>query len=313
MRASAILSRELSESTRMSDIEEKRVYSDRADRAVVYVASAVGIVRVTVSGAQVGRFGVVHRCTAADVACDDGASESVAVAADDDAYRSAGGDESDADVEDDDADGDDPAFAATGFGPATAVGFADGSFLAGKREDDAGRVARHDADAGEWETVGETGGVRTIDGAGGAVAAADGVYLLGDDLRNVGLSNVHDVTADGAGVPFAATGDGLYRLGNGWMDELPGAFRAVAAAGDRIHAVSGDGSEVFVRGGSSEDGDGAWTRVDLPTDDPVADVGHTAETTLLVTESGTLLSERESDWRSQVLGLRGATRLAVRQ
>lgn len=293
----------------MSEIEEKRVYSDRADRAVAYVASAVGAVRVTVSGAQVGRFGVVHRCTAADVACDDEAGESVAVAADDDAYRSAGGDESDAG-----GDGDDPAFAPTGFGPATAVGFAGGSLLAGAGGADDGRVARYDAAAGAWETVGETGGVRAVDGAGGAVAAADGVYLADDDLRHVGLSDARDVATDGTGVPFAATGDGLYRLGNGWMDELPGAFRAVAAAADgRVHAVSGDGSEVFARGGADEDGDGSeWTRVDPPADDPVADVAHTAETTLLVTESGTLLAERESGWRSQVLGLKGATRLAVR-
>ncbi len=291
----------------MSDIEEKRVFSEKTDRAVAYVASAVGVVRVTVSGAQVGRFGVVHRCTAAGVACDD-VGGGAAVAADDDAYRAAddgrGGGNG----------GDGPEFRPTGFGPATAVGFADGTLLGGKGEDDGGRVARYDAAAGEWETAGETGGVRAIDG--GAVAAADGVYLVGDGLRRVGLSDVRDV-AEGGGVPFAATGDGLYRLGNGWMDELAGGFRtvAVAADGERVHAVSDDG-EVFARGeGRAEDdgdGDAEWTRLDLPTDGRVADVAHTSATTLAVTESGTLLAEREDDWRAQALGLRGVTGLAVR-
>ncbi|WP_436929831.1 HVO_0234 family beta-propeller protein [Halosimplex halobium] len=267
----------------MSAIEEKRMYGDRREETVAYLATGQGVATVRVSGDQVGRFGLAHRTAARDVATTDGA----VVVATDEAVL-VGPDE----------------FESLGFGPAVAVGT--------DREDDvlaadeSGRVARYRD--GEWTDLGTVGDVRAI--ADGFVAAADGVHRVdGADLVNAGLDAARDVaTVDG--VPLAATDDGLYRLGNGWLREREGSFRVVAGGGDHAHAATAD--ELFERDGE------AWTAVDLPVDEQVVSVDY-GECVYAVTAGGTFLVEADPEttadgaggWRSRSLGLPDVAALAV--
>lgn len=256
-------------------IDEKRVYADRTGAETVLIASDRGVVVASLSTDRIGEFRLDHRGVARDVAA---VGDRRAVATDEDVL--AGG------------------YEPTGFGPAVAVGF-DGDHLLAAGPD--GRVARLDDG---WTTLGRVETPRAVHG--GMVAAADGVWMVdGDDLRNVGLDAVRDV--HGRGMPLAATDDGLYRLGNGWMDELAGAFGVVSAdaADDRAHAVGADGT--FTR-----EGVGEWTPVDTPGD-PV-DVGYTEAATVAVTEAGTLLADAGTGdgWRRRELGVDGVAALAVR-
>lgn len=254
----------------MSSIDEKRVYGERTGATTLLVATGAGLARVDCSGDLVGEFGLLTREPARDVAADGGR---VAVA--------------DEDVRLDGGDG----FAATGFGPADAVGFDGGELLAAGE----GTVARYDG--AEWTTVGELSGVRAIDGD--LVAAASGAYQVGDGLRPVGLEDVVDVSA--AGTPLAATGSGLYALGNGWMERLQGSFRVVASDGERAHAA---GDRLYARAGDG------WAPVELPVEGRVAAVGH-GERTYVVTAGGVVLVEGEDGWRSRSLGLPEVRAVAV--
>jgi hypothetical protein len=161
-----------------------------------------------------------------------------------------------------------PAFEPTGFGPATAVdvGSGDSATVVAAGE---GRVARLDREG--WTTLCELEGVRALDG----------------DL-------------------LAATDDGLYYLGNGWMDAHEGAFGAVASDGERAHAATDD--TLYERDGAPDD----WALVDLPVEGRVVDVAH-AETTYAVTAEGTLLAydPAEGAWRDRPLGLADARAIAV--
>jgi hypothetical protein len=259
----------------MDDIDEKRVYADRTGAATVLVASERGVVAASLSGDRVGEFRLDHRATARDVAAD---GTRRAVATDEDVL--AGG------------------YEPTGFGPAVAVGFdGDGDLLAAGPD---GRVAR--LDGGEWTTLGHVETPRAVDG--GMVAAADGVWTVRADLAHVGLADVRDV--HGGGTPLAATAGGLYSLGNGWMLERDGGFDVVSAdaGGDRAHAV-GDAGTV------ARESLGEWRPVETPAD-PV-DVGYTADATVAVTETGTLLADAGEGWRTRELGVGGVAALAVRE
>ncbi|AXG05350.1 hypothetical protein DU500_02285 [Haloplanus rubicundus] len=253
-------------------IDEKRVYADRTGADEVLIAADQGVVAVSLSDDRVGEFGLDHRAAARDVAA---AGDRRAVA-------------TDADVLVGDYD-------PTDFGPAVAVGF-DGDALLAAGPD--GRIAR----LGDgWTTLGDVEAPRAVDG--GMIAAESGVHqVVGDDLRNVGLDGVHDV--HGRGMPLAATDDGLYRLGNGWMVERDGAFGVVSAdsADDRAHAA-GEGG-LFAR-----EAVGEWVPVDVPAV-PV-DVGYTDAATVAVTETGTLLADAGDGWRTRELGVTGVRRLAV--
>ncbi|WP_254766196.1 HVO_0234 family beta-propeller protein [Salinilacihabitans rarus] len=277
----------------MISIDEKRVYGDREGALAAYVASAVGVVRVRVSDENVGEFGLVERCEARDVAA---GVDAVAVATDEDVLAA------------DRAGDDDPAFEPTGFGPATAVGFHDGAVLAASAD---GRVARFDGDG--WDNLAADPDltVRAIDGD--LVATAAGVYRVRDGgLDHAGLSDATDVSA--AGVPLAATGDGLYRLGNGWMAVREGAFDLVAAEPlaepgrlARAHAVAG--------GDWYRHADGAWRETSAPADG-VAGVSYGESATYAVAEDGTFAARSDVDagereWRSHPLGVRSVTALAV--
>jgi len=259
------------------------MYGDRREETVAYLATGQGVATVRVSGDQVGRFGLAHRATARDVATTAGA----VVVATDEAVL-VGPEE----------------FEPLGFGPAVAVGTdRGGDALAA---DESGRVARYRD--GEWADLGTVGEVRAL--ADGFVAAADGVWRVdGDDLASAGLDAARDV-AVADGVPLAATDDGLYRLGNGWLRERAGSFRTVAAGGGHAHAATADG--LFERDGE------AWAAVDPPVAEPVVGVGY-GECVYAVTDAGTFLVEAEPEttadgaggWRSRSLGLPDVVALAV--
>ncbi len=285
----------------MPTIDEKRVYTDESGTETVYLATGLGVVSVSVSDDLIGEFGVVHRCRARDVAT---AGSYVAVATDEDVLVR----DRRADATADAGAGGEArtGFAATGFGPATAVGFRDDAALAG---DSDGHVARYDsADGGApadgaWTDLGTVGAVRAVDGD--FVAAADGVHQVGaSGVRPVGLDDAHDVDAE----PLVAAGSGLYKLGNGWMDVAPGPATAVDAAGGRGLAVC-DG-DLYARG---IDGD-EWTDADLPfdADATVAAVAHGTETAYAVTDAGRLaVRVPGGEWRDRSLGVREVAAAAV--
>lgn len=265
-------------------LDEKRVYAGESGVETVFVAADMGVASVSVSGRQIGRFGLDLQCEARDVAAGSG---NVAVAAAEGVFVD---------------DGLDAGFQDTGFGPATAVTVHDGDVLAAA---DNGIVARFD---GEWANVGRVDG--TVHALDGDLAATDaGVVRIADDLEPAGLRDVADVSH--AGVPHAAAADALYRLGNGWLDVETGDFRLVAADLDdaepgrvgRAHAATTD--TLY------EHDDGDWTPLELPVDDTPAAVAH-GDSTYVATGDGTLcLRTDDGDWRHRSLGLRGVTGLAV--
>jgi hypothetical protein len=310
----------------MTSIDEKRVFDGKSGSAEALVATETGLVRVEVSADRIGGFGIAHRCTARAVASDrrtvEGTEASpaadtpdteladrrgpVALATDVDVLVAAGG-----------------AFEAAGYGPGVAVGFHDRHVVVG---DDEGNVVRRDrvedggdgggtgtGNAGDdgadadaehaWTELGNVDTVRSVDGD--LVASPSGVYRIdGDGLAEVGLDDAHDVSAAGAGAPLAATADGLYSLGNGWMEEFTGDVRAVAGDGDRAVAVGTEG--LYDRA------DGEWTESDPPTDEVVVDVAVAAGVAYAVTDRGEFLVEAGEGWQSQSLGLTGIAGVAVR-
>ncbi|WP_455565425.1 HVO_0234 family beta-propeller protein, partial [Natronobacterium gregoryi] len=152
--------------------------------------------------------------------------------------------------------------------------------------------------------------VRAIDGD--FVGTDDGVYRVhgDDDLEHAGLSDVRDVAA--VGVPLAATDDGLYKLGNGWMELSEGRFDVVAAdprsnpgSLSRAHAVSSDGS-VY------EYADGEWHEDETRSAgaDRIVAVGY-GEQVYAVTETGTVEVAGDGEWRGRSIGVRNVTGLAV--
>ena len=300
----------------MHTIEEKRVYGDREGALEVYVASSIGVVRVRVADDTVGEFGLCDRCTARDVAATD---DAVAIATDEDVRLLPLERRAD-DGATDGGTRDDAAFVDTGFGPAVAVG-ADGSdVVAAGPDGDVARLVTPSSDSGvadaagrEWTPL-EDDDIATVRAIDGDFVGTDaGVYRVHEGrLDHAGLTDVRDVSA--AGVPLAATADGLYKLGNGWMAVLEGAFETVAADPrsepgrlERASAVSGDAIYAY------DPDDDAWLEYDRSTD-PIAGIGY-GERVYAVTEGGTFMSATPEDgtgrWRSQTIGVSGVTGLAV--
>lgn len=270
----------------MDDLAEKRVYAGRDGVSELLVAASPGLVVVSLSGGRVGEFGLERRGAPVDVA--------VALAADTGSGRLAV-----ATVEDVllarelDVDALEPA----GFGPTAAVTFDAGQVVAGGVD---GRLARHDG--ASWTSVGELPVTPTAL-TGDLVASEVGVFRLTDGgLRPAGLQAVTDV-ARTAGVPLAATAEGLYELGNGWLDVLAGEFRLVAGAHDgRAHAATAD---AFY-----ERAEGEWRPIELPSDGPVGAVAY-GEETYVITADGDLLVRADDGWRVTPLGVEGVVAAAV--
>ncbi|MHB9287497.1 hypothetical protein ACKVMT_10735 [Halobacteriales archaeon Cl-PHB] len=261
-------------------LDEKRIYGAKRDETIAFVGSDVGLTRVTVSGDQVGRFSLERRDAIRDVA---GADGRLLVATGSDVLV-----------------GTSEGFEPTAFGPADAVGIDEGAPIAAGPD---GTVAC--LVGNEWESLGELPEVRAIDGP--YVAATDGLArVVGDNLEHLGLDDVNDVAAAG---PYAATADGLFAGSDGWVVDLQGPFRVVAADAGRAHAV---GDAHWVRR------DGEWVTTTVPTTDPVVDLAF-GESTYGVTETGTFLIEADptvtadgaGGWRSRALGVGTVTGLAV--
>jgi len=283
----------------MGDIEEDRIYADTLGKTDLYVATGLGVAEVSVSNDRIGQFSLVHRCSARDVAAD---GPRVLVATDEDVLVI---DPVDSSVE------------SLDFGPAVAVGVADAPLAAAPD----GTVARAREDG--WEPLGTVESVRAIDGD--LVASSDGVFRADETIEHVGLDDVFDVV--GRETPYAATGEGLYRLGPGWTRDLDGDFRMVSAADEQAHAATADA--LYTRE------DGSWRERDVPTTEPIVDLAYVADGGLAtdasgdsldsqsgggvvaVTESGTCLvdpvaaKDGASGWRSRSLGLPETTALAV--
>jgi hypothetical protein len=270
----------------MPEVRESRVYVDQSETVEAYVAAELGVAVAHVSGDKVGEFSLVHRCTARDVAT---TAVGIAAATADGVLV-----------------GDDDGFESTGFGAAVAVGSYDGGVLAAGED---GSLAHYDGS--DWTAVGSVdGAVRALDGD--LVAAADGASRVTDDgLGAVGLDDVRDVAA--AGVPLAATPEGLYRLGAGWMHAAAGDF-AVAASDPvtaspgelgRAHAATADALYAYDADG------GDWSARDLPVDSPVADVAYATDAVLVLTTDGALAVDAGDGFRHRSLGLRDAASLAV--
>ncbi|WP_114578011.1 hypothetical protein [Saliphagus sp. LR7] len=266
----------------MSTIDEKRVYGDRAGADRAYVAGGVGLLSVSIAGGSVGEFGLRRRGRARDVAT---AGGQLAVATDDALLLADRG-----------VAGGDPDLEETGFGPATRVGV-DGERVIAVGPD--GRVAH--LRGGEWTTLGDAREVRGIDGD--LVATADGVLRVqGEGLEPAGLDDARDVSA--AGIPLAATGDGLYALGNGWLRSLEGPFDVVGAdpasePGSLARAHAAACGRVY------EHADGDWhDRGEAPGQ--VAGFAY-GERAYAVTEDGEFLAgesgETVGEWRSHPLGV----------
>jgi hypothetical protein len=294
----------------MGDLAEDRVYDETAGKQLVFAATGRGVAVVETSGESVGRFHLARECTARDVA---GADGRVAVATAEDVLVAA--------VDDDGVDG----WVETGFGPAVAVGFDAGDLLAASPDGELGRVVDVAEDPCDWFAVADVdGAVRAIDGP--LVGASDGVYRFSPDgISDVGLDGVRDVSA--AGVPLAATDDGLFRLGNGWLRELDGRVdvvagtdrpaadadppgegetlaRGYAAGGDQLYQYRGDDDPETPADDEVVDPAVAarnWRERSTPVG-PVVALAH-GERTYAMTADGTVLLDCGDEWARRVLGL----------
>ncbi|GAA0538271.1 hypothetical protein ABNG02_14955 [Halorubrum ejinorense] len=282
-------------------IDEKRVYAGSAGRTDAYVATGSGIVRVSLSADKIGAFDMVARDAARDVAvlARDGRADLV-VAATPDGLSVAPVD-------------DDPDFALVDDDPAVAVGVAGGrdDALLVARED--GAVERVEFAGGETAVasttpLGTVADPRAVDGA--LVAAADGVFrVTGDAVENVGLDDARD--AAGAGMPLAATGAGLYWLGNGWMSVREGGADAVAADGDGHAMAVVDGDLLAHADAGGEWDDETWAVADLPVDETAVALGYGPGLSVAVTDAGTLCVDAGDGWRHQVVGVRDVEGVAL--
>jgi hypothetical protein len=262
-------------------LDEKRIYGGKREETRAFVASAMGVTGVDVAGDQVGRFALEHECPATGIA---GADGQLVVGTEEDVLV-----------------GTDAGFAATGFGPATAVSLAGGTPVAAAPDGEVGRLT---GDA--WERLGTVPRPRRMDGD--LVATRQGVYRVEAGLPALGGGDdVRDVAAAG---PYAATADGLYRYEEGWERVVGGDCTLVAAVDGRAHAVSEDG--LLARR------DGEWRVTEPPVDAAIADIAH-GESLYAVTADGTFLVHADADlapdgrggWRSRALGVRKAVGLAV--
>ncbi|MBP2250251.1 hypothetical protein J2754_000548 [Halarchaeum solikamskense] len=262
-------------------IDEKRVYAEQTGTETLLVGTDRGLAAVAISGDQIGEFALLTTTEVRDVAVSDGTA---AVADREDVRTTDAGRN---------AVGGDPTFTETGFGDAVAVGYDDDTLLATGPE---GRVAARDGDV--WDDCGIAPEARRADGS--LLATVDGVYrVTDDDVVHAGLDDVNDVS--GAG-PWAATDDGAYRLGNGWLAERDGRATAVAARADHAAAIVDD--TLY-----EHDGDG-WRERACPLTD-LADVDYGAGALYAVDSTGTVAVDAGHGWRTRTIGLPGVAAVAA--
>jgi len=259
----------------MSDMAEDRVYADRTGDDTLFLACDAGVARVAVANGRVGRFGMDRRCTPRDLAT---GPDWLAVATNEDVLVRR-------------PDGE---YVATGFGPAVAVG-ADGTdVLVADAEGGIARCLDPTDDDPECLPIADVDApIRAIDGR--LVAAGDGVYrLTPDGLDHAGLDDARDVST--AWLPLVATGEGLYRLGNGWLEARAGEATVVAGHPDGWAGAVIDGRTYEYAGDD-------WAELSL-SEHPVA-LCH-GERPYAVTADGTVLSrdpDALDEWRRRALGL----------
>jgi hypothetical protein len=259
-----------------SSLAEKRVYGEQSGSTPVFVATGAGLAHVEVAGDRVGEFSLAYRGATTDVVVE---GPSLGIATPEDALLET-----------------EAGFVETGFGPATAVCVSDDALVAAG----CGRVAElvgRDVAAGDcaWTSLGLVDDVRAIDEE--MVAAAGGVFR--PDGTHVGLDDARDV-AVGREL-YAATADGLYRLGNGWRKECEAPTRAVATRGERAYAVTDDGDLLAKEAG-------AWDAVETPGD--VLDVA-LGPAVYAISADGTVVVDASDGFRERALGLDDARRLDV--
>ena len=285
-------------------IEEKRVYAGTAGRTDAYVATESGVVRVALSADKIGAFDMVARDEARDAAVlpRRDAPDILGVATAEGLRIAPVGDELAFET---------VAVEPVGSDPLVAVGVDRGAFLVALETGEIDRVELGDGDSEPTgASVGTVPEPRAIDGP--LVAAGDGIYQVTGagraELDAVGLDDARDVA--GAGMPLAATGAGVYWLGNGWMTALSGDADAVAADGDG-HAMAVVDGDLFVHG-DGDDWDGAtWTVADLPVAETPVALGYGPGISVAVTDAGTLCVDAGDGWRHQVVGVRGVAGVAL--
>jgi hypothetical protein len=290
----------------MQTLTEKRVFGTKFGTTEVFVASETGLVGITVSADQIGEFGLAHRGPVHAVAADD---QQVLIGTDEDLLSSVHETRPASSTAQARTFG---PVAAEPFGEAVAVGCSPvGPVAADTTGAVAGLASEWSVDETNtaWTTLGQTEGVRAVDGE--LIAAADGVYRLSDSgLNHVGLSDVHDVAAHGT--PLAATETGLFQLANGWLAVRDGAFRSVASDGHgHAHAVGLSG---LLRREDPDDSStpaANWVDDELPVDSPVVAVDYGGGIVAAVTENGTLCINAGDSWRHQPIGVRDVNGLAV--
>jgi len=282
---------------------ERRLFGERRETVTAFVAGARGVLRAELSGDRVGSFGLVERCRARaidDAHLGDSRDSGPVVATDDDVLVFADGE-----------------FQPTGFGPAVAVGSSTGpaagtGVLAARPDGTVARLDRGNASA-EWETLGRVDSPRRFDGD--LLAAAGGVFRVGDGLEQIAperITDVHDV-ARWEREAFVATGHGIYR-GDGldeaaWTLDHHEPARRLLATDDGVSAVTAGGV-------LSREPDGVWT--ERFEQRRLVDLAHRGGL-YAITEDGTLwIAPEEASttdgyavWRSQPLGLGGVVGLVV--
>lgn len=326
------------ESDNVDASEDRRLFGDRQETTIGYVASKMGLVRIELSADRIGNYSLLERGSVRAVATDD---QTVVVGTDESVH-----------FDTDDSGECMP----LGFGRTTAVGIDGETVFAAGPDGTIGRLDGHEAwnwrqsdagihadagvqdgagiqdDAGiqsgagvqadadenrepdpTWQTLGSVDDPASIDGD--LLAAESGVFRLGSSIETLGLSGVTDVARDSTGSELlAATRDGLYCCSNGeadWEQLTTDEYHRVLSVEDGYLTVTDEGTVRRVTG------DG-WTRIEGLEDEPIVDIAQ-GESLYAVTEAGDLFMAAEPDqttdgydgWRSQPVGVRGVVGIAL--